>query len=177
MIRSIYIALFILLFTIESKVAMPYTQDYNYKITSVYVYNFIKYVEWPNKDKMGIFTIGIIGNSPIVAELKKITQTRKVNNQQVVVKNITVDEAKSCQLVLVSEAASNLIPKIFEITKNSPVLLVSEKEGYAKKYCSISLLIDEDDNFKTKFQLNKKNLQANGLRADSKLIELAVLVR
>ena len=39
------------------------------KFHSIFLYNFSKYVKWPENHTDGIFTIGVFGNSAIEKEL------------------------------------------------------------------------------------------------------------
>jgi hypothetical protein len=58
-----------------------------------------------------------------------------------------------------------------------PVLVVSEKRGLGKKGSHINLFIDDDDDFKTKFEINKNTLQQQGLKVSNQLTALAIILK
>ena len=64
-------------------------EETNAKIKAIYIYNFTKYIEWPESYRQGNFVIGIVGNnSTLVNELKKMATVKTVGNQHLEIKNI-----------------------------------------------------------------------------------------
>jgi hypothetical protein len=57
--------------------------DPNTKVKAVFLYNFTKYFEWPDKMKSGNFIIQVIGsNVSLNQELTKMTSTKQKGNQK-----------------------------------------------------------------------------------------------
>lgn len=168
--RLIYCNIFFLsLLTFYSK-----AQELNHKLASVYVYNFTKYIEWPNEKKNGSFVIAVYGNSPIFREFNNFISTKKVGNQSISLKSTTsLDGLYDCNLVYVPLSESKNIKLISDALLNKPILIISEKPGSAKKGASINLFLDEDDDYKTKFDLNKKLIEDKGLIISKQLIQMA----
>lgn len=148
-------------------------QTFNYKVNSMYIYYFTKYVGWSAGLKHNEITIGIIGDSPVIDELKTLTGNKKVNGEVIVIKKIAVAEAASCQIIIISKSSIAQLKQVQEEIKNQPVLIVTEKAGYINKGADISIYIDDEDNFKTKFELNKSNFQNKGLKVSRELLGLA----
>lgn len=164
--------LFTIMF-ISSRIVIA--QETDYKIHSLFVYNFIKYIEWPQNLTEGDFVIGIVGDSPINKELLNMAASKKAKNQTIIVKKITnISEVEKCHLVYVSSGKSNDIKEISLLTKNKPVLLISEREGMAKKGASINFVIMEDDTLK--FEINKKVMEGQSLKIPATLLKLAIIV-
>jgi hypothetical protein len=99
------------------------------KIQSVFIYNFItKYVEWPASEKSGDFIIGVLGNSPIIAELEDLAYNRNVGNQKITVKRFkTAADITACHVLYIPEsnlgemdAAMTKIGNTLVITDNAP---------------------------------------------------------
>ncbi|HTA83366.1 MAG TPA: YfiR family protein [Bacteroidia bacterium] len=148
-------------------------QTLNYKIASVYVYNFTKYISWPT-NKSTDFVIGIYGASPITDELRKFVAGKHVGEKSITVEKVlTIDEAAGCQIVFIPASQSSELKKISDQLKGKPVLIVCEKEGLNKKGASISIYLDEDDDDKTKFELNQGYIKYNGLLISQGLITLS----
>jgi hypothetical protein len=151
-----------------------YAQEINYKLASLYVYNFAKYIEWPVSAPQSDFVIGIIGNSGVLAELQTVAQQKKINGKSVVVRKISsADEAAECHIVFVSSKESNEAKLITD--KGSPVLVISEKPGMAKKGSMINLFVDDNDD-RTKFEINKSMLEKHKLKVSGELLKLGIIV-
>src|SRR4028119_2478204 len=58
----------------------------DYKYHSVFIYNFIKYIQWPSSAQSGDFVIGVLGSSGIIPELEKMASTKTVGSQKIVVR-------------------------------------------------------------------------------------------
>jgi hypothetical protein len=152
-------------------------QTLDYKLASFYVYNFTKYIDWPGDFKSGDFVIGVYGASPLTDELNKFVAGKHVGARSIVVKMFkSVEEAQGCQILFVPLSASADIKKISEAFKGKPVLLICEKEGLSKKGASISIFLDEDDDYKTKFEMNKEYIELGGLIISQTLMHLAAQV-
>ena len=150
-------------------------QETNYKAYSVYVYNFIKYIEWPEESKKGDFIIAVIGNSPVTAELKTLAATKKANGQTIVIKQYaTIAEVDHCQILYISSGKSSTLKEAVEKTKNMSALLIAEREGLAKKGAGINFVTMEDETLK--FEVNKKVIEAHNLKIPKVLFSLGLVV-
>ncbi len=173
-----HIALLTISFFVFLCVKQARCQEYNYKINAAYIYNFTKYIEWPAEiTKTGNFVIGIIGNSPVYDELTSIAKQRKIGTKNIEVRQIKPEDAKFCHVVVVSNSSCNVLKQLSELTKSKPILVITEKESCAYKNACISLFLDEDNDYKTKFQLNRAITESHQLKISSQLTTLAVMVK
>jgi YfiR/HmsC-like len=150
-------------------------QSFDYKENSAYVYNFIKYIDWTSK-KTSI-TVGVIGNSPIEAELRSLVDRKKRSGIGLIVRNIDVSEAKQMDVVIVSEHSAHLIKDINLATAGLPLLIISEKENESRSGACISFFMNEENNFKTQYQLSVRNCRSRGLIVGDQIINNAILTR
>jgi hypothetical protein len=151
-------------------------QDVNYKAYSVYVYNFIKYIEWPESAKGEEFVIAIIGESPVKSELKTLAATKKANGKTIVIKQYnSIEEVGQCQILYISSGRSSVLKNAIERTKGMSALLIAEREGLAKKGAGINFVTLEDETLK--FELNRKVIENNNLKVSNQLISLALVVK
>src|ERR1700740_2397343 len=67
-------------------------QDVDYKAYTLFVYNFMKYTEWPEAQSKGDFVIGVLGSSPIQKELETLAATKKIKGRTILIKKITTVE-------------------------------------------------------------------------------------
>lgn len=149
-------------------------EDTNAKIKAVYLYNFSKYVEWPEEYKNGSFVVTVIGNNPyLLAELEKMSQ-KKVGTQPISIKSISsVSSIEKSNIIFVPFESSGELTEIINKMKGRSTLVVTEKPGLAKQGAAINFIIKEN---KQLFELNKSNAERYKLKISSSLIPLAILV-
>lgn len=162
---------FLMLFT--GKIKRTFSQEKDYKVYTLFLYNFMKYVEWP--DATGDFVIGLVGESPIKEELAILAETKKAKGRKIVVNIInTPDDALGCSMVFIPSAKSSQLKLIAEKVKGKSVLIVAEREGLAKKGAAISFAINDDDALR--FDFNKSVLESQSLKIANLLLQLGELV-
>jgi YfiR/HmsC-like len=151
-------------------------QEFNYKVNAMYVYYFTKYINWPERLGTDNLTIGILGDSPITEQLKIIIAGKKTGNVSIVIKRVELSEVAKCQIIVISKSQSTATHQVQEATKNLPILIVTEKRGLIKKGANICIYIDDEDNFKTKFEISKENMKARKLKIANELLKIAEIV-
>src|ERR1041384_1080396 len=73
-----------------------------HEIHAAMLYNFIKYVQWPNESEAGEFVVGVIGDENVFNTLKQWYDGKPKGVKKYVIKNLaSADEASSCQVVYV----------------------------------------------------------------------------
>ncbi|MGE0562076.1 MAG: YfiR family protein [Flavobacteriales bacterium] len=169
------ISIFIFLYILSSGFKLDGNIDTNAKIKAVFIYNFTKYIEWPQSYKEGEFTIGIIGETSLYSELIKMTETKKVANQTLEVKKFTSPaEVTKCHILYVSKDKSQSLTDIIKKVKNNSTLLVTEESGLVDKGSGINFIIKDN---RQKFELNKSNVEKYKLKVSSNLEALAFTVK
>ena len=150
-------------------------QSTDYKAYSLYVYNFMKYVEWPEEESKGDFIIALIGDSKISDDLKRLASSKKLKNRNIVFKTFkAIDDITFCHLLYVSASKSSAIKTINLKFANKPVLIVGEREGTIYKGAALSFVTTDEDELK--FDISKKELENHKLKIASSLIKLGILV-
>jgi len=148
--------------------------DTNAKIKAVYIYNFTKYVEWPKEYREEIFVIGIVGNSPLLAELKGMSATKKVFGQKIEVLQFkNASEISKCHILFVPTSTSEPFSSILGKLKGYSTLLITDKPGMASKGSAINFVIMQN---RQKFELNESNAVKYNLKVSNSLEALAILV-
>lgn len=138
------------------------------------MYHFTKYVDWPEAKKSGDFVIGVVGNSDIYKELETIAATKKAGTQTIVIKKISSpSEAASCHIAFISASQSGSLDQYLQSTASKPVLIVTEKNGLAKKGAGINFIIADE---KLKFEINKSSVESNSLKVSGDLLKLGIVL-
>lgn len=150
-------------------------QETDYKAYTLFIYNFMKYIEWTEAQSKGDFVIGVLGDSPINKELQALASSKKLKGRNIVLKKCnTPEEAASCHLLYITDSKSSAVKTLKEQVKDKPVLIVGEREGLAKKGASLSFVTLEDDGLK--FDINKKEIEQHQLKIASSLINLGIVI-
>ena len=150
-------------------------EDTSAKIKVVYLYNFSKYIDWPEDYKSGSFIITVIGNSPsLLSELSKMATQKKAGSQDISIKSISsVSDLNKSNIVFVPAENSGQLNEIISKLKGRSTLVVSEKPGSIKQGSAINFIVQEN---KQKFELCKTNAERSKLKVSSSLLPLAILV-
>ena len=156
---------------------MP-VQDPNSSLSRVkasFIYNFTKYIDWPEKYKEGNFVIGILGTSSFYNDLTSMLSTKTVGAQGFEIKSFTSAESitGTCHIIFVPAENSNLLPEVLKKVKGKSTLVITEKPGLAKQGAAINFVVQEN---KQKFELNQKNVEKCNLKVSTTLTALAIPV-
>jgi len=151
-------------------------EEANAKIKAIYIYNFTKYIEWPDDYKQGNFVVGVIGNSAaLLGELNKMASTKTVGAQKFEIKSISsIGDVAQCHIVYILNESSAQLPDVIGKTKGKSALIVTDKDGLATKGSAINFVIVEN---KQKIELNKSNIEKYKLKVAAQLVEMAVAVK
>jgi len=147
-------------------------EEIDYSVHANIIYHFTKYINWPSNT--GDFVIGVVGETPLMDELKKVVAGKKVAGQNIIVKKISSSSSFNCQILFISDAAAASLKKIVSATGSEPILLVSENKGFASKGSCINFTIVGD---KLKLEINKTSIQQRGLEIASELLQLGTQVK
>jgi len=168
-----YLLLFFCLISLRFQ--QPSNFDTNAKIKAVFLYNFTRYFEWPDKKKEGNFIIYIVGkNDNLMTELKALASKKKVGNQDIEIKNSSVfDPAIASQIIYLLPDVSKSVSEAASKNKKLGTLIVSENAGACKTGSSINFLAIEN---KLKFEYSRNNAIKAGLKTNDEFKSLAINV-
>jgi hypothetical protein len=143
-----------------------------YEIKAAYLYNFIKYVDWPSYGDT--ITIGVLGGNPFGTALAPLNG-KIVKGRRLLIKELdSVREAQKCQIIFVSSSEKQRLQEIFENLKFARVLTVGETDGFATSGGMINFV---EENNKVHFEINADAARRTGLTISSELLKLAKLVK
>lgn len=142
------------------------------KLKANYIYNIVKYINWPESYQTGDFVIGVLGSSKVTAELKKIAATKKIVSQKISVLEFnTTDEIPKCNVLFITNLSSGLIKVVVAKLGYNPTLIIGESRGLAINGAGINFITKSDA---LGFEINEISIKQKGLQVDSKLKALAL---
>ena len=104
------------------------------KYQSLFIYNFTKYIKWPESYNSGKFVIGVLGNSNILEALNAMASAKKktVSGSELIVKKYSsVSEIDDCNILFVSQDVTGELRQIDSNTNSKPILIVTDSPGLA----------------------------------------------
>src|SRR5437773_11642585 len=100
-----------------------------YEIKAAYLYNFIKYVDWPSYGDT--ISIGGLGNDPFGTALAPLNG-EIVKGRRLLIKQLdSVREAQQCQIIFGSSSEKQRLQDILETLRSARVLTIGETQGFA----------------------------------------------
>jgi len=140
------------------------------KIKTLFVYNFIRYTQWP--DNNGDVKIGILGNDKeIVSAFKDMAAKKSSSTANITVEVFTdVSQSSNYQLVYLPENSSQYISSLSNLKKT---LVISEKPGMTRKGSDINFIKKDG---KIRFELNKSSVDKSLFKVAGRIVSLAIVV-
>ena len=161
-----------LLATPSSAVADPL--DEANLLKAAFVYNFAKYVHWPERStRGGTLHLCLIGEDEIFTALRRL-QGERVREINVAILPLPSGEPnEECEMLFIGESEQANLERRLSTLGNHPMLTISDIPHFAERGGVISLFREEK---KIRFAVNLRAARAAGLRISSRLLNLARIV-
>ena len=147
-----------------------------WQIKSAFIYNFTKFVEWPEAAGSATqpIVIGVLGEKPLAQQLAAVVAGRNVNGRPIEVRPVrTAAEARATQLLFVTAAEESRYVAMRSELADSPVLTVGETPSFSVTG-AIGFVQDGE---KLRFEINVDIAERAHLKISSQLQKLAAAIR
>ena len=164
-----------------------------YQIKAAFLYNFIKFVDWPQgktSDTNEPVVIGIIGNAPLENAFKPIEgKAHDVNGKPIVIKYFKsfeelmksgenskdnlqkeLEVLRKCHLLFICSSEQKNLSQILDAVKDSYVLTVGEEADFLHSGGIINFVLEDE---KVHFEINVAAANKAQLVIRSQLLRLA----
>ena len=144
-----------------------------YRIKAAFLYNFARFVEWPQEDAWNErkLVIGVLGKDPFGPILDETVRGKKTRGRPLEIKRLShADDMASCDLVFVSSSERQRIETLLTALHGAQVLTVSETPNFLDKGGMINFVIENE---RVRIDLNLSTTRAAGLSVSSQLIRVA----
>ena len=146
----------------------------SYKLHSVYIYGFTRYVIWPEEFNKDDFEIVVLGETPLTEELKLLSASKKVGDRPIKITQInSPSEIKKCNILFISAARSADLGGVISKVNNQPILIITEEAGLGAKGSHINFIMKEG---KLAFELNQAATAKHNLKISNTLSGMAILI-
>lgn len=145
------------------------------QVKAAFLYNFGKFVRWPNPPVENSFTICILGQDPFGTALNAIVAGEAIDGKPIGVRRIAnVDEGASCRILYIGSSEQSRLSAILAALNKHPVLTVSDIPKFAERGGMIQFVLEEN---RERFEINMVPAGNAGLTMSSELLKVAVRVR
>ncbi len=149
-----------------------------YQVKAAFLYNFTKFVEWPEAkfaDANAPIVIGVMGHNPFGTVLAEMVKERKVNGRGIQIKLIgSLAEIKGLHVLFISAAEANRVEVLEAALKEGAVLGVGESDTFLLRGGTIRFVLEED---KVRFEIDLNSAERAQLKISSQLLRLARVVK
>jgi hypothetical protein len=145
-----------------------------HEVYSMMVFNFTRYVQWPDQAASGEFVIGVVGSQTIFATLNEWYGGKPKGTKTYVIKRFnSAAEVTDCHVLFIDKSKSGEFESINNKLKGKGTLLITDKNGLGEKGSSINFKTVDN---KLKFELNQKAIETANLKVSGSLSSMAILI-
>lgn len=147
-----------------------------YQVKAAYLYNFLKFIKWPDsefKNKTTPITIGVLGENAFNGKLQPL-DLRIARNRPIRIKYFnSVKEVTNCQLLYINiPDPEELNPVLMELALR-PIITVGDNKEFASGGGIIQFA---NIRGRLRFIINLDVAKKNGIQIDAQLLSLAIEV-
>jgi hypothetical protein len=147
------------------------TRPTDYQVKAAFLYNFAKFVKWPEGALKGRFVVAVIGEDPFGETLDRAFAGKTVLDRPVELRRARdVREAEGAQIVFVGASERGRLPAVLAALKASGALTVGDMDRFAEGGGMIGFRLKDAT---VRFEVNLREVNEAGLQMSSQLIKLA----
>lgn len=148
-----------------------------YQIKAAYLFNFLKFVEWPGDtpaDPRAKWVIGVVGDSPVGGELERLAEGKNVEGRELLVKKFrATDNLRGCHILFVSASEEKHLLAILNALEGSAVLTVADLDNFIAQGGMIQFVTEGN---RVRVDIDVGATSRARLKLSSKLLALAQAV-
>ncbi len=150
-----------------------------YELKAAYLFNFAKFVEWPDsifKTKESPMILGIYDGDPFGDIIDKTFSGRAINNRKWIIKYFKdIDKIENCHILFIARIDKVELIKVLSIIKNKSILSVGDN---IKDFCQLGGMINFAPQYsKYRFEINNSETIKVKLIVSSKLLILSKIIK
>ena len=148
------------------------------QVKAAFVYNFLKFIEWPAETFVGpqdSLIVGIVGGGATAEATARLLTGKLVSGRPIGIRRLDGDAVIGAfQAIFVGDLEPRHLQRALDTVKLDPIVSIGEAEGFVNRGGMIGLLVEGQ---KVRFEINADAAEGRGLRISSKLLALARIVK
>lgn len=156
-----------------STAAGAQSRQLEYQVKAAFLYNFAKYVEWPD-DSANVIVVGVLGADQFADVLEKTLVGKTVHDKPLQVKRCAeLPDPGQLHILVISASRQPALSETLNALDGASVLTVSEAPDFAARGGMIGFRLEGN---KVRFEINSDAVARAGLQISSQLLKLATNV-
>jgi hypothetical protein len=170
-LRAAFAACALVLPPLSAPRASEYAEPTEYQVKAAFLYNFAKFVEWPEGRARAPFVIGVLGEDPFGEVLDRTISGKTIQSREFAVRRLAdTAEAPRVDILFISASEKARLPEVLGRLRGSSVLTVGDTDNFVSRGGMVG--------FRTKgnvvrFDINLREATRAGLKISSQLLRLA----
>jgi YfiR/HmsC-like len=137
-----------------------------YQVKAAFLFNFLKFVEWPPAAADAPWVIGVLGHDPFGPSLDETVRGKMVNGRRVEVRRYDkVADVKDCNILFIGRSDYERTG----IPVQAGLLTVGEAPGFLKAGGAINFYLEDN---RVRFEIRPVVARAASLHVSSQLLKL-----
>ena len=151
------------------------------KITALYLYNFLLFVDWPENAASDTIKLATYG-APQVYETLKPMAGKTIKGKKLVVFSLTKPEGLDdcCQVLFVGDTEPQALRELLKEVNGKPILTVSDKAGFVRLGGMVFFKdpggLRKDGKKQKRFIINLSAVRKSRLKIRSRLLRMSDIV-
>jgi hypothetical protein len=162
--KSRVLALVLLL--AAASAALSQESSLEYRVKAVYLFNFVKFVEWPAPADTGPVIICVAGRNPFGGVLEE-TLKGEVVKERPLTSRVILEPDPGCHVLFVPRGAGSAF---LGAARGSAMLTVGETPGFLSQGGIINFIVEEG---KVRFEIDPKAAERADLHISSHLLRMS----
>jgi len=148
-----------------------------YAVKAAFLYNFTKFVEWPEEALKGSdsLIICVFGENPFGNSLETTVEGNTAQSKPIkIIYSTDVSDIPNCHMLFITKRNKQHSDAVLMAVVDLPVLTVSDLPGFASDGGMIGFYFD---NNRIRFEVNRQAANDLGLSFSSRLLKIARIVQ
>jgi hypothetical protein len=154
----------------QDRVATP---SLEYQIKSSLIYNFLKFIEWPNGVSSDQFIICYFPDDQQYSKSLLALQDKLVQGRHLIVEPLDGENMVRCDIVIESQSSATAMQTLLQRDIGKAVLTIGESDNFLRLGGIIRFVLVDGT---VQFEINQARAEQQGLVISSKLLRLAQFV-
>ncbi len=146
-----------------------------YRVKAAFLYNFAKFVDWPETAFDGPDTplvLGVLDPVPFDTALEQV-RGKTARGRQLTIRTCrTLEDAQQCHILFLNTGGARLVARILGGLEGKPILTVSEA---GRPDASRAMIRFFSERNRLQFSINPELAARHGLQVSSRLLKLATI--
>jgi hypothetical protein len=145
-----------------------------YAVKAVFLYNFCRFITWPDSAFAAPdtpITIGIFGEDPFGTLLEETVKGERVRGRRIrIMRTKRIEDIPECHVLFVSRSEMGRLEQILAAARTRSVVTVAESEAFLTAGGMIALTTQHG---KVRLRISTGIIQAANLKVSSRLLHIA----